>query len=166
MPARFYEGASLKSTRSISQEGKVAPPQSNSMKGLPGFIKTTADTSAGGLNKQKQVGPHREGPIGKRSKSGGEHFTGKYADNGKFRGSSDVSYRATSTGPAGKVVSNKSAPIARPAKEGEGPKRGKPTSGFHQSTVKTKSFAPGGVGAGHPGRMESLRGRARTSYEK
>lgn len=163
MPAKFYEGASLKTTRTISQDRKVPPPQSNSMKGMPGFIKTTQDKSSGGLKDSSGMGPHREGPIGKRSTPGGLHFTGKYADNGKFRGSSDKSYRATSTGPAGKIVGNKRTPIARPAKEGEGPKRGQPRSGFKQSTALTKSFAPGGVGAG---KMESLRGRAKFSMER
>lgn len=152
MSIRFTQGASMKATRTISQAAKVAPPQKNTMKGLPGFIKTTQDASDGGLKDKSGIGPKREGPIGKRAKPGGEHYTGKYADNGKFRGSSDKSYRATSTGPAGKVVSNKST-MRRPMKESEGPARGKPTSGFKQ------------IGGGR-GTMESLRGKARTSWEK
>lgn len=166
MAAKFYDGASLKATRSLAQADKTPPPQKNSMKGLPGFIKTGQDASDAGLKDRTGMGPHREGPIGKRAHPGDAHYSGKYADNGKFRGSSDKSYRATSTGAAGKVVSNKGEPERRKSSEKEGPARGKPKSGFHQSNVYTKHFAPGGVGAGHPGRMESLRGRARTSWEK
>jgi hypothetical protein len=150
MAAKFYDGASIKSTRMLSQQGKSPAVQSNSMKGLPGFIKTGQDKSSGGLVDGKGIGPHREGPIGKRGGSGNPDM-----DAGKFRGSSDKSYRATSTGPAGRIASNKGEPEKRGSSEKEGPARGKPKSGFHQS-----------VSRGHPGRMESLRGRAKTSWER
>lgn len=162
MPAKFYDGASIKATRTTSQFSKVPPPQSNSMKGLPGFIATGQDASDAGLKDSRGMGPHREGPIGRHT---GKTVKGAF-DTGKFRGSSDKSYRATSTGPGGKVESNRGEPGKRRASEKEGPQHGKPKTGFHQSNVHTKHFAPGGVGAGHPGRMESLRGRAKTSWEK
>jgi hypothetical protein len=167
MPARFTQGASIKATRTISQADKVAPPQKNTMKGLPGFIRTTMDRSSGGLASAKPVGPRftvgtslattsatkafrksQGAYIGKRGGSGAANM-----DSAKFRGSSDKSYRATSTGPAGKIASNKGTPESRGAKESEGKKRGKPTSGFKQT-------------AGGRGTMESLRGRARTSWER
>jgi len=147
MPAKFYDGASIKATRTTSQLGKSPPVQRNSMKGLPGFIKTGQDASSGGLTNSAGIGPKREGPIGKRGASGSPNM-----DSGKFRGSSDKSYRATSTGPGGTIQSNKGQPQSRGKSEREGPARGKPTSGFHQST--------------HRGKMESLRGRAKTSWER
>lgn len=178
--ARFYEGASIKATRSLAQENKTPPPQSNTMKGMPGFIRTRMDKSSGGLAKGKPVPPRfnagethettrktiqfRKGQgaqIGRKGGSGAANM-----DAGKFRGSSDKHYRGTSFAPPGKIVSNKGEPEKRGASEKEGPRLGKSKAGFHQSTAKTKSFAPGGIGAGHPGRMESLRGKARTSWER
>lgn len=74
-----------------------------SMKGMPGFIKTGQDASTGGLKNSGGVGPKKPGPIGSRGGTSVKaHFT---AD--KSRGSSDKSYRATSTGPAGKVTQGK-----------------------------------------------------------
>lgn len=145
MAVRFTIGTNTKSTRDTAQAGKVPAVQKNSMKGLPGYVKTTQDASDGGLKNKSGIGPHREGSIGKRGSSGAASM-----DAGKFRGSSDKSYRATSTGPAGKIATNKGAPATRSGSEKEGPKRGKPTSGFHQ---------------GGSGKMESLRGKARTSWE-
>jgi hypothetical protein len=180
VPAKFYDGASIKATRMLSQMDKSPAVQRNSMKGLPGFIKTGQDTSSGGLASSKPVGPRfnagethetttktrqfrksQGAYIGRRGGSGSPDMNA-----GKFRGSSDKSYRATSTGPAGAIVSNKGEPERRKSSEREGPKRGAPKSGFHQSDVRTKSFNPQGAGHGHPGRMESLRGRAKTSWER
>lgn len=177
MAAKFTEGASLRATRSTAQQQKSAPVQRNSMKGMPGFLKTTTDRSSGHLTSSKPVGPRfnmgeslettqrttalasQGAYIGRRGKGSASRM-----DSAKFGGSSDKSYRATSTGPAASISSNQGTPHPRAASEKEGQKRGKPSSGFHQSTVKTKSFPP--EGAGHRGRMESLRGRARTSWEK
>lgn len=167
----------MKATRSLNQADKTPAVQRNSMKGLPGYIKTGQDGSSGGLTDAKPVGPRfnmgtslettkrttalasQGAYIGKRKSSGNPDMS-----TGKFRGSSDKSYRATSTGPAGRIVSNKGEPHSMSKSEREGPQRGKPTSGFRQSTVKTKSFPS--QGAGHAGRMESLKGRARTSWER
>lgn len=185
MAARFYEGASIKVSRSLNQQGKTPAVQKNSMKGLPGYIKTTQDRSSGGLASSKPVGPRftvgtslkttketralrssQGAEIGTRAKPGDKHYTGKYADNGKFRGSSDKSYRATSTGPAGKITSTRNGAVAnRAAKESEGPKRGKPTRGAKIAGVHSANrFSASG--AGHPGRMESLRGRIKMSSER
>lgn len=146
MAIRFTQGASLRATRVITKP--AVNPRKNSMKGMPGYITTGQDKSSGGLKDSSGMGPHREGPIGKKT---GSSVKGKF-DTGKFRGSSDKSYRATSTWAPGRVVSNKSSP-ARGASEAERPARGKPTSGFKQY---------GGSG----GKMESLRGRAKFSMER
>jgi hypothetical protein len=170
-------GESVATTRSIKQDSKTPAVQKNSMRGMPGFIRTKTDRSSGGLTSAKPVGPKfnmgeslettkrttalasQGAYIGKRGGSGAARM-----NSAKFRGSSDESYRATSTGPAGKIVSNKGEPESRGKSEREGAKMGKPTSGFKQSTVKTKSFPS--EGAGHRGRMESLKGKARTSWER
>lgn len=157
MAYAFTKGDTMRTTRMLSKP--AVNHEKNSMKGMRGFIKTSQDKSSGGLKDSSGVGPHREGPIGKKT---GATVKNKF-DAGKFRGSSDNSYRATSTG-AGKVVSNKGTPHARGAKESEGPQRGKSKSGFQQYGGGPKaSFRPGGVGAG---KMESLRGRAKFSMER
>jgi hypothetical protein len=115
MAARFYKGASLGTTSSTKQEGKSPAVQSNSMHGMPGRIKTGQDASSAGLASSPGVGIKKAGPIGQK---GGPHR----ANQQKGKGSTDTSYRATSTGPAGKIVGS--------------------------------------------GKMESLKGRARTSWEK
>jgi len=146
MSVRFSQGQSMKTTETTRQFGKSPSVQRNSMKGLPGFIKTGQDKSSGGLVDGKGIGPKREGPIGRRGGSGSPSM-----DSGKFRGSSDKSYRATSTGAPGRIASNKGEPSKRGMSEKEGPKRGQPSRGFYQ---------------GGSGKMESLRGRAKTSWEK
>ena len=160
MAIRFYEGASMKSTKILSQAGKSAAVQKNSMKGLPGFIQTKADASSGGLTKGKGIGPHREGTIGKRGSGSPAKFNAV-----KFRGSSDKSYRATSTATPGKIVSNTVSLAKEKGGEKEGAQRGKPTRGAKIAGVHSANrFSASG--AGHPGRMESLRGKARMSGER
>jgi hypothetical protein len=121
MAARFTKGTNMRSTSHLEQARKVAPVQKNSMKGLPGHIKTGQDTSSGGLASTKPVGPRfnmgtslettrrtvalrsQGAYIGKKGgQSVGSHF--KAATS---RGSADKSYRATSTGPAGKITGGK-----------------------------------------------------------
>lgn len=145
MAIRFTQGASLHATRVITKPS--VNPERNSMKGMRGYITTGQDKSSGGLKDKSGIGPKREGPIGRKGGSGAPRM-----DSGKFRGSSDKSYRATSTGAPGRIVSNKSAP-SRKASESEGAQRGKPSRGAPQY---------GGTG----GKMESLRGRAKFSMER
>ena len=98
MAARFYSGASLKATRTISSQNPKTGQQGRGMKaGIPGFIKTGQDASQGGLTNSTGIGPHKPGPVGQK---GGAHRANKQSG----RGSTDKSYRATSTGPAGKIV--------------------------------------------------------------
>jgi hypothetical protein len=73
------------------------------MKGMPGSIRTGQDASKAGLKQAGGMGPKREGPIGsKGGQRASSHFTAA-----KSRGSADKSYRATSTGPAGKISHGK-----------------------------------------------------------
>jgi hypothetical protein len=139
MAARFSPGVSARTPpgiKNVQQRGKVSEPaqglgpkggpiRGNTMSGLPGYIKTTQDKSSSGLKGGSGSGPKREGPIGK---AGGRR--GNWQTSSKLGGSSDYSYRATSTGRAGavKVMGKPKAPASR-------------------------------------GTMESLRGRAKTSYE-
>lgn len=65
--------------------------------GMPGYIKTGQDKSAGGLKGKATVAPNRGGSIPKRA--GASH-----AMNASVaRGSMDKSYHATSTGRAGAI---------------------------------------------------------------
>jgi hypothetical protein len=178
MAIRYAEGQSLHSTRSIAQAGKSPAVQRNSMKGMPGFIQTKADASSGGLAKGKPVPPRfnagethettrktiqmRKGQGAYIGRKGGSHM--KF-DAGKFRGSSDKSYRATSMTAPGHIVSNKVSLKTEKGTEHEGPKLGKPPRGAPMGGVHTANrFSASG--AGHPGRMEKLRGRARMSTER
>lgn len=103
MAVKFYKGASIEATRKTSQSGKSESVQKKSMPGMPGFIKTGQDTSSGGLTSSAGIGPKKPGPIGsKGGTSVKAHFTAA-----KSRGSADKSYRATSTGPAGKISAGK-----------------------------------------------------------
>jgi hypothetical protein len=154
--ARFTQGTSEHTTRIITKKAVDPKP---GMQGMPGFIRTGQDASSGGLASTKGSGPHREGPIGQKRPAGP-----LYADNQKFRGSSDKSYRATSTGPGGSVKRDTDIGSRGSSRTGgserEGPQRGKPTRGAPQ--YGGTASAPGG----HRGRMESMKGRARTSWEK
>ena len=156
--ARFTQGTSEHTTRITSKP--AVNPMRGSM-GMPGYIKTGQDASSGGLATGKGNGPHREGPIGKKGSSGISNM-----DGSKARGSMDRSYRATSTGPGGSVKSDTNIGSRGSSRLGgsekEGPARGKPTRGapMYGGTASV------GGSRGGAGKMESLKGRARTSWEK
>ena len=158
---RFTQGTSEKTTRTTSKP--AVNPMRGSM-GMPGFVKTGQDASSGGLASSKGVGPHREGPIGKRGSSGVLN-----ADTRKAVGSTDKSYRATSTGPGGTVKKDTDIGSRGSSRVGgserEGPARGKPTRGAPMYGG-TASVGSRGTGKASAGKMESLRGRARTSWER
>ncbi len=159
MASRFTQGTNEKTTRVIVK--KAVDPRPG-MHGMPGYVKTGQDGSSGGLASSKGSGPHREGPIGKKGSSGP-----LYADTQKFRGSSDKSYRATSTGPGGTVKKDTDIGSRGSSRVGgserEGPQRGKPTRGAPQYGG---TASVGSHGTGHKGRMESMKGRAKTSWER
>lgn len=102
MAIRFAKGESMKTTHTTRQFGK-AVQHKPSMKGMPGSIRTGQDASKAGLTQNTGIGPKREGPIGK---SGSPGVKGKFSASSS-RGSADKSYRATSTGPAGRISSGK-----------------------------------------------------------
>lgn len=178
MAARFTEGASIRATRTTNPPKKVAPPQSNTMKGLPGYIRTSQDPSSSGLTgrvgggnspksaQQKGYGMHRDGPIPSRALKGPSGAK-RFLDSANYGGSSDKHYRQTSTGPAGTIAKNTGTPQHRKAvdQNSYGPAHGGARP-FRQQTGQNAHFSPGGVGAGHPGRMERLIGKARMSTEK
>lgn len=157
MASRFTQGTSDRTTRVTSKP--AVNPMRGSL-GMPGFVKTGQDTSSGGLANMKGNGPHREGPIGKRGSPGV-----KTMDANKARGSSDKSYRATSTGPGGTVKRDTDIGSRGSSRSGgserEGPARGKPTRGAPQYGGTASVGSRGGGG-----KMESLRGRAKTSWER
>jgi hypothetical protein len=157
LASRFTQGTSEHTTRIITKKSVDPKP---GMHGMPGFVKTGQDASSGGLANMKGSGPRREGPIGKRGSAGL-----KAMDSSKARGSTDKSYRATSTGPGGTVKRDTDIGSRGSSRTGgserEGPARGKPTRGAPQYGG-TASMGSRGSG----GKMESLRGRAKTSWER
>ena len=99
MAVRFYKGASLQTTRSINQKGKSPAVQSNSMKGMPGRIDTAQKRDSSDTLNGPAIKVKHPGPIGKR---GGAHR----ANQQKGKGSTDKSYRATSTARPGTYSSS------------------------------------------------------------
>jgi hypothetical protein len=178
MAIRFAQGTSLATTKKTAQVGKVAPPQSNTMKGMPGFLRTKQDPSSSGLTghvgsgksaKSKDIksfGPHREGDVPSRKATGYDTRKNWQSTPGKG-GSTDKSYRATSTAAPATISGNKGTPQPRKPIDQRASGAAKGTkAGFKNMTTTNARFSAGGVGAGHPGRMESLRGKARTSWER
>lgn len=103
MSYAFTKGDSQKTTVTTRNHGVKFSHKANTMKGLPGLIKTGQDASKAGLVQNTGIGPRREGQIGKRGAAGAKsHFTAATS-----RGSADKSYKATSTGPAGRVSGGK-----------------------------------------------------------
>lgn len=105
MSARFAQGTSLATTKRTFQKGKTPPPQSNSMKGMPGSINTAQKRDSSDILTGKGSSIKSVGPIGKkgapsRANHGASHATG----------SMDKSYRATSTAKPGKITSQRVAP--------------------------------------------------------
>lgn len=101
MAIQFTKGDSTSTTRRITKA--AVGHKSSSMKGMPGHIDTGQDASSGGLKNSSGIGPRKPGPIGRKGGTSVKaHFTAA-----KARGSADKSYRATSTGPAGKITAGK-----------------------------------------------------------
>jgi hypothetical protein len=183
MSARFTQGTNERSTRVVTQRSPVGTARGSGRGkagGMPGYIKTRTDSSSGGLANSKPVGPRFN--VGMTSASTnkttamraqgayiGKKGTGSAAKKfsaGKFRGSSDKSYRATSMGAPGSVrtMGQPKAPPSRAASEKEGGQTGR--SGSKRAVSSGGDFGanklpPGGAKAGAGrGTMESLRGRA------
>lgn len=183
MSARFTQGTDERSTRVITQRRPVQTERGagrGKAGGMPGYIKTRTDKSSGGLTSAKPVGPRfnvgmtsastnkttamraQGAYIGKK----GSGSAAKAFDSGKFRGSSDMSYRSTSMGAPGSIrtMGEPKAPASRGKGEGEGKQVGR--SGLKNSVSRGGDFGAnklpaGGIKAGAGrGTMESLRGRA------
>lgn len=164
MASRFTQGTN---ERTLSRISKPAVDPMRGSKGMPGYIKTGQDTSSGGLTTSSGTGPKREGPIGRRGSSANIDKM----DAQKARGSMDKNYRATSTGPGGTIKANTttgkrggSASIG--SNRGEGSARGAPKGGAKMYGGTASMGSRGTGGGGHAGKMESMKGRARTSWER
>jgi len=112
--------------------------------GMPGYVDTGADGKAQErfARGTSSIGPHSEGPIGKRGK--GSTSKRIYGSKGADSGTMVKSYKAESTNRGGKVYNTMEGSYKRPG---------------------SSPHPIGGPAHGHPGRMEHMTGRARTSSE-
>jgi hypothetical protein len=165
---RFGAGTSMRSTRSLTQPNP--PPTSRGSGkgktgGMPGYIKTAQDKSSGGLANpskargKQNAGPRREGYIPTRAGESRKNWE----SSDSVRGSSDRSYRATSTAAPGAIrrMGEPKAPAKRPTSEREGPSRGE--SGRKGSVMgggepSANRLPPGGIGQGRAGGHATIRG--------
>lgn len=180
MAAKFTAGDSIKTTRFIS--AKNPPPNvrtsshtlksGTTMAGMPGYINAHQTEDMGHAKGGKGFGPHREEYIGKRGSSGAKGM-GKGAT-----GTTTKDYKSSSTDSAGSIHGNsntgahmvhtKNRTTSMPGQKAP------PTSkGILGGTVRAAGIDRGSnkrsagfkAATGHAGRMESLSGKARTSYE-
>lgn len=144
MAARFTQGDSIASTRSVKQEGRV-PISRGSGKGkaggMPGYIKTAQDKSSSGLASsfarrgRAQSGPRREGYIPTERGESRKNWQAASTTGG----SQDKNYRATSTGRPGtiRVMGEPKAPATR--------SRGEMESGPKSEAGRKNAVSSGGV---------------------
>ena len=107
MAAKFADKMSIESTRSIKSEfhpkeartSSYGAKSGNTMSGMPGFINAGQTTSSGGAKGGKSISPRKEGPIGRKGGSGAKSMGMAKAASG----TTTKSYRAASTGSAGKL---------------------------------------------------------------
>lgn len=105
MAAKFTAGDSMKSTRSTNSQHHPGEPKTssygaksgNTMSGMPGFINSGQTKASGGMKGTSSISPKKGGPIGRKGGSGAKGLA-KAAP-----GMSTKSYRAASTGSAGKM---------------------------------------------------------------
>jgi hypothetical protein len=131
MGARFSQGVSTESTRNTSQLSRVPISRGAGRAksgGMPGYIKTTQDKSAGGLNNPSLARggkiPQSAGPRAIPSRKGESRKD--WQSHSAVNGSADNSYRATSTGRPGTIRPTREPmkPASRSRSETEGPSRG------------------------------------------
>lgn len=146
----------------------------NTMAGMPGYIDAHQTEAMDGARGGKGVGPHREGPVGKRGSSGAKNL-------GKSNATGTVtrSYHESSTGRAGPIKSNErdgTKHVHTKARHSMPGQKAPPTSkGKLGGTIKAAGIdrnkrsagfqAAIGHASGHPGRMERLSGHAKTHAE-
>jgi hypothetical protein len=123
-----------------AKQATRVPKEKQSMEGMPGYIKTGQGKDGESIARgHSGIGPKREGPIGHKGRARNEEHI--YRDGA---GTMTKNYKSDSTGKPGHYHMS-----------GEG----QPASEAHKGT------APIGSRHGHPGRMEHMSGRARTSAE-
>lgn len=166
--ARFGQGMSTATTRTLAQKGRV--PIANGSGhgktgGLPGYIKTAQDKSSSGLASafdrrgRAQSGPRREGylPTSKgESRKNWEAAT-------SIGGSQDKSYRATSTGKPGSIrrMGEPKAPASRSRGElGAGPRSeyGRKNAVSSAGVTGANRLPAGGIGQGKSSGHASIPG--------
>jgi hypothetical protein len=191
MAAKFTQGDSIKSTRSIAPQGRRAqepetrskgdgsPKGGNTMNGMPGYIDAHQPESMGHAKGGKGFGPHREGAIGEKGGSGA-----KAMGKGKAVGTTVRNYKSVSTDSAGSLKGNESTGehhvhTGNRTHKMPGQKAPPTTSGnitgrrvgIDMKSHDRKNDVAAGIGRGehqregHKGRMESMKGRAQTSWE-
>lgn len=130
------------------------PPEEQSLRGMPGYIKTGQSTKGRDLARgHSGIGPHREGDVGQR----GHGSTIEKVYHGKHPGTMTHDYKAASTGKAGHY---KMSAEGQPASEPHGDGGGKsPMAHARIGDTHLRKVE------GHPGRMEKLSGKAKTHAE-
>lgn len=185
MGARFTKGDSTKTTRTLTplhrsteprthSKGPVpheTPKPRNTMNGMPGHINAHEPDDMGHAKGGSGAGPHREGYIGKETGAHHAREGGKYAPGTEVK-----SYRKASTGKAGSYkktdyIGGRHVHTANRGRVGEGAAHKDKTHAVAQGKIAGAGIghtkAPFGTGKGqHAGRMESLRGKATTSFER
>lgn len=180
MAAKFTAGDSIRSTRTTASMHPKPNVRTrshsleggNTMSGMPGYINAHQTESMDHARGGKGFGPRREGPVGKRGSSGAGHMGKSDATGTVTR-----SYKASSTDSAGSIKGNQNTGAYHVhTKSRSGPMPGQkppPTSkGILGGTVRRAGIdvhqersAGFQAAIGHPGRMERMKGRARTSAE-
>lgn len=182
MAAKFTKGDSEATTRNVTAKN---PPRNvrttshylkggNTMSGMPGYIDADRGSSMDHVRGGKGVGPKREGPIGEKGGSGARHM-------GKGNsGTTTPNYHKTTTGRAGPIEHDTSSGhehkhIRKTSHPMPGQKAPPISSGsitgrkvgidMETHRARNREAAVPGGHEGHPGRMERLKGHARTSME-
>jgi hypothetical protein len=178
MAAKFTKGDSVHTTNTTAQKNPPKNVGGNTMKGMRGYIDAHARKDMGGAKGGKGVGPHREGPIGERGGSGVKGM----AKAGNAPGMSTKNYKSASTDSAGSLqepndtgshkVHTANRTHKMPGQKAPPTSSGSITGqrvGIDAAAHRAKNNIAAGIGrdsqAGHSGRMESLKGRAQTSWE-
>jgi hypothetical protein len=140
----------------------------NTLAGMPGYIDADKSSSMDHVRGGKGVGPKREGPIGKKGGSGAKSM-GKGAP-----GTTTPNYHKSATGRAGPIEHDTSSGhehvhIRKTSHSMPGQKA-PPLAKGHMPGAKggsshNKHSAGFQAAIGHKGRMESLKGHARTHAE-
>lgn len=183
MAAKFTRGDSEHTTRSLFQQN---PPKNvksrshslesgNTMSGMPGYINAHQSENMDGARGGKGVGPHREAPVGKRGSSGAKHMAKAHEATGTVT----KDYRKSSTRSEGTLkdashtgshhIHTKTKSHGMPGQKAPPTSFGSITGqrvGIDMKEHRAKNQeAADHIPRGHAGRMEKLKGHARTSYE-